>query len=126
MFCKHTELWNYLDFYLFLVIGQTEIQWLTKVWISLWTSSKKKKNELIEKTEQLVLEYQEHSNIELQFSHTFLPHGIYILGVAVRCLYTGTFHLDTFVFTQFDNIVERVVEVVRTFIVFFILRSHIP
>ena len=85
----------------------------------------KRKNEIIEKTEQLLLLYQ-HSQIELQFNHTIVPPGIYILGIAAWCMTTGNFHLNTFVFRQFDNIVERVEEAVRTFAIYFIPRSHIP
>ena len=86
----------------------------------------KRKNEIIERMEQLLLLYQQHSQIELQFNHTIVPPGLYILGIAAWCMTTGTFHLDTLVFRQFDNIVERVEEAVRTFVMYFIPRSHIP
>ena len=47
-----------------------------------------RKNEIIEKTEQLLLLYQEHSRIKLQFNDTIVPPGIYILGIAAP----DTFH----------------------------------
>ena len=64
-----------------------------------------RKNEIIEKTEQLLMLYQQYSWIELQFNHTIVPPRIYILGVAAQCMTTGSFHTDTFVFRQFGNIV---------------------
>ena len=74
----------------------------------------------------LLLLYQEHSRIELQFNHTIAPPRIYILGISAQCRTTGTFHSDTFVFRQFEKIVERVEEAIRTFVVYFIPRTHHP
>ena len=68
----------------------------------------KRKNEIIERTEQLLVLYQKHSQIELQFNHAIVPPGFYILGIAAQCMTTGIFHVDTLGFRQFDNIVERV------------------
>ena len=78
-----------------------------------------RRSEVIGKTEQLALEYQEDANINLHFNHTLLPPGTYILDIAVRCLGTGTFHSDTFVYTSFDNIIKRVEAAVQTFVVLF-------
>ena len=86
----------------------------------------KRKNEIIKKTGQLILLYQEHSRIKLQFNHTIVPTRIYILGIVAWCMTTGTFNSDTFIFRHFDNIVDTVEEAVRTFVVYFIPRTHIP
>ena len=82
------------------------------------------KNEILEKSKELQLLYQEHSRIEFQFNHTIIPPGIYILGISAQCMTTGTFHSDTFVFRQFENIVEKVEEAITTFVVYFIPRTH--
>ena len=82
------------------------------------------KNEILEKSKELQLLYQEHSQIELQFNHTIIPPGIYILGISAWCMTTGTFHSDTFVFRQFENIVEKVEEAITMFVVYFIPRTH--
>ena len=78
----------------------------------------------MEKSKELQLLYQAHSRIELEFNHTIIPPGIYILGISAWCMATGTFHSDTFVFGQFENIVERVEEAIMTFVVYFIPRTH--
>ena len=82
------------------------------------------KNKILEKSKELQLLYQEHSQIELQFNHTIIPLGIYILGISAWCMTTGTFHSDTFVFAHFENIVERVEEAITMFVVYFIPRTH--
>ena len=82
------------------------------------------KNEILEKLKELQLLYQEHSQIELEFNHTIIPPGIYILGISAQCMTTGTFHSYTFVFGHFENIVERVDEAIIMFVVYFIPRTH--
>ena len=82
------------------------------------------KNETLQKSKELLLLYQEHSRIELQFNHTIIPPDIYILGISAWCMTTGTFHSDTFVYRQFENIVERVEEAITMFVVYFIPRTH--
>ena len=82
------------------------------------------KNEILEKSKELQLLYQEHSWIELQFTHTIISPGIYILGISAWCMTTGTFHSNTFMFGQFKNKVKRVEEAIMTFAFFFIPRTH--
>ena len=82
------------------------------------------KNEILEKSKELQLLYQEHSQIELEFNHTIMPPGIYILGISAWCMTTDTFHSDTLVFRQFENIVEKVEEAITMFVVYFIPRTH--